>query len=754
LHVRDPALHYGVATNLFNPQSEIRNQSMKPLSLIAALLLATPALADHLRVDVGQQNDRKDAFQRDWDQWQIASGEEASQNFDGVRITLRSAGKGGLRADFNKKYLVGGAAIAADGVVGLSAGPHSLVTYHNTISGPQSKPYKLTVKGSSATAATVTPSHQVLDNEDLGAGYLEFTAVAGEPVVVQISADDGADVILNGFEIDGADPNRKARRPSPASSDWHVDADAGMLDLRWSPAPGAAKHHVVLYSAPSLEGAVAAARGEKVIGGQSWSEVEVSSEGDSASVSALVDPNRSNLHYAWRVDSIDADGKVTKGDVWTFRPRHLAFPGAEGYGRFAIGGRGGKVVKVTNLNDSGPGSLRAAVQLNEPRTVVFDVSGKIVLESTLGLRNPYLTIAGQTAPGLGICIANYNMGALGCHDLIVRDMRVRPGNTSGDTLDGMGMASTDHAIYDHCSISWTQDESFSSRGAHNITLQRTLISEALNIAGHRNYEAGKQHGFAASISGDIGSFHHNLLAHCSGRNWSLAGGLDQATRHAGRLDIRNNVVFNWGHRTTDGGAKQVVFVNNFYKPGPATRVFHVLKAEREAVNAFGPQMYYVEGNVLEGKFDGKDRMGGVIQEDGPDEPWIVDEPFFPSYVETQTAAEAYEDVLADVGCNVPALDPHDTRILEEVHTGQPKYKGSKSGLPGLPDTPDDVGGWDEYPEIHRPADWDQDNDGMPSKWEAAEGLNPDDPADGNLDKDGDGYTNLEEYLNDLADKKL
>jgi hypothetical protein len=738
---------------------------MKPLPLLIALLFATPSLADHLRVDVGQQNDRKDAFQRDWAQWQIASGEEASRTFDGVRITLRSAGEGGLRADFNKKYLVGGAAIAADGAVadrqglemeiaGLPAGKHSLVTYHNTISGPQSKPYKLGVKGSNAAAIAATPSHQVLDNDDMGSAYVEFTATAGEPVVVQIAAEDGADVILNGFEIDGADPARKTRRPSPPSGDWHADADEGFIELLWSASPAITKYDVYLASRETLADAIAAVTRAERGSPEHANTIAVTSRpiGPARpSHAAKIDANKSLLHYAWRVDAFDTDGKVTRGDVWTFRPRHLAFPGAEGYGRFAIGGRGGKVVKVTNLNDSGPGSLRAAVELNEPRTIVFDVSGKIVLESTLGLRNPYLTIAGQTAPGLGICIANYNMGAMGTHDLIVRHMRVRPGNTSGDTLDGMGMASTDHSIYDHCSISWTQDESFSSRGAHNITLQRTLISEALNIAGHRKYEDGKQHGFAASIGGDIGSFHHNLLAHCAGRNWSLAGALDQATRHAGRLDIRNNVVFNWGHRTTDGGAKEVVFVNNYYKPGPATKVFHVLKAQREAVEAFGPQMYYVEGNVLEGKFDGSDPMGGVIQERGPDEPWVVDKPFFPSYVKTQTAAEAYENVLADVGCNVPALDPHDTRILEEVRTGKPKYKGSKSGIPGLPDTQDDVGGWDDYPEIHRPADWDQDNDGMPSKWETAQGLNPDDPADGNLDKDNDGYTNLEEYLNELAD---
>src|SRR5690606_11767552 len=149
--------------------------------------------------------------------------------------------------------------------------------------------------------------------------------------------------------------------------------------------------------------------------------------------------------------------------------------------------------KVTNLNDTGPGSLRAAVEATGPRTVVFDVSGRIVLESRLIIRDPYLTIAGQTAPGKGICIANYDMGLLGNHDCIIRFVRVRPGDSAGLTLDGMGLARCEHSIIDHCSISWTQDEAFSSRRARNITLQRSLISEALNVAGHAKYEAGKEH---------------------------------------------------------------------------------------------------------------------------------------------------------------------------------------------------------------------------------------------------------------------
>jgi hypothetical protein len=404
------------------------------------------------------------------------------------------------------------------------------------------------------------------------------------------------------------------------------------------------------------------------------------------------------------------------------------------------------------LNDSGPGSLRAAIEANEPRTVVFDVSGRIVLQNRLGIRNPYLTIAGQTAPGKGICISNLNLGMLGTHDVVVRYIRVRPGDTAGLTLDGMGMASTDHAIIDHCSISWTQDEAFSSRGAKNITLQRTLISEALNVAGHKKYEKGKQHGYAASIGGDIGSFHHNLLAHCAGRNWSLEGGLDKAGRHTARLDIRNNVVYNWSHRTTDGGAMQVNFVNNYYKPGPASRVFHVLMPERHLVQAFGPQEYYVSGNVMEGRYGADERLAGVIapRNGGSIEEFLVNEPFFDHHVTTQSAADAYENVLGDVGCNVPMLDDHDRRVIQETRDGSTTYKGSVTGYPGLPDSQQDVGGWEAYPEVHRPADWDTDDDGMPNKWEEQHGFNPSDAKDGQHDADGDGYTNLEDYLNGIV----
>ena len=445
------------------------------------------------------------------------------------------------------------------------------------------------------------------------------------------------------------------------------------------------------------------------------------------------------------------DSPTSHRKTLTSVPR--AFPTAEGHGRFARGGRGGRVLHVTNLNDRGPGSLREAVETNGPRMVVFDVSGLITLESRLIIRstNSNLTIAGQTAPGKGICLRKYNFGMLGACNVIVRYIRVRPGNLSGMTLDGMGMASSDNCIIDHCSISWTLDEAFSSRGAKNITLQRTLISEALNEAGHKKYPPGTQHGYAASIGGDIGSFHHNLLAHCAGRNWSLAGGLDKKTStYAGRLDIRNNVVYNWKNRATDGGAHEVNFVNNYYEPGPATRYFYALNAQYAGFP--GTQQYFFDGNLMPGHFGltnqtagrtATTERGGRLPTDYS--PW-VDKPFFESHIQTHSAHESYENVLANVGCNFPALDEHDRRIIAEVRSGTFKFKGSKTGLPGLPDSQDDVGGWENYPEVHRPADWDMDRDGMPDAWEKVRGLNPRDAADANADRDGDGYTNLEEYL--------
>ncbi len=442
---------------------------------------------------------------------------------------------------------------------------------------------------------------------------------------------------------------------------------------------------------------------------------------------------------------------ATGGGNWNEGTELKAFPTAEGYGRYAKGGRGGRVIEVTTLADSGPGSLRDAIAQTGARTIVFSIGGVIELQSKLIIRkeNNLLTVAAQTAPGKGIVVKGWTFGMLGGEDVVMRFVRTRVGSYSGVTMDGMGITSSNNCIYDHCSVSWTIDEAFSSRGSLNFTLQRTMISEALNDANHEIQMS--PHGYAASIGGDIGSFHHNLTAHCAGRNWSLAGGLIHGTlTYAGRLDIRNNVFYNWQNRTTDGGAHEVNFVSNYYKPGPASEIFTALNPTNDGFE--GTQRYYMAGNVMPGHFD------AAHQEDGRDpngqpfpyEPF-VNAQFFEPYVVTQTAEQAYADVLADVGANVPMLDDHDKRIIDETRAGTARYRGSKTGLPGLPDNQEDVGGLEAYPTVTRAASYDSDHDGMPDEWERAHGLSPSNAADGNgTNLSRIGYTNLEMYLNELA----
>ncbi|HUF61492.1 MAG TPA: hypothetical protein VMN36_05405 [Verrucomicrobiales bacterium] len=743
--------------NAVLPFRSPKRESFREILLLFAMLAAAPASAAALRVDINSEG-RDDMRTVGWENWR-PSGDDMSQSFGDVTVTLRAGRDGGsVGLSGDKAIVVHGVTVGADAAVvtggnpsvmevrlhGLAPGPHTFVGYHHALDAADGA---CTVSAGDRKVEGIKPSREARHNDEVATSFIEFEAEAGEPVVIRIVATSGDRVLLNGFAIDVADPNQKALMPLPADHERHADGDNGKVTLSWTPARSAVRHRVYMAHDQS------AAAVSKLVDATRDSEGFLASvEGNS--FAAPIVPRNSLLHYAWRVDSVDFRGNVTRGDIWRFRVSHLAFPTAEGHGRFAIGGRGGRVLRITNLNDSGPGSLREAVEATGPRTVVFDVSGLITLKSKLVFReeNEFLTIAGQTAPGKGICIRNYTFGGLGGRDTIVRFVRLRLGDLAGRTMDGMGLAGSDHCIIDHCSISWSIDEAFSSRGARNITFQRNLISEALNIAGHSHYGSGKGHGFAGSISGDIGSFHHNLLAHNAGRNWSLAGALDQASRHAGRLDIRNNVVYNWRHRTTDGGARQVNFVNNYYKSGPASQIQTYLNPQFEHP-AFGPQQYYVEGNIMEGVAGPEGPTGpfkGMGVRGRQDAPVTVPEPFFESYVKTRSAKEAYENVLADAGCNVPMLDDHDKRVIEETRAGKTTYKGSKSGLPGLPDSQADVGGWEDYPEIRRPDNWDTDGDGMPGWWEIKRGLDPHDASDGAMDPGGDGYTNLEDYLNWLA----
>lgn len=254
----------------------------------------------------------------------------------------------------------------------------------------------------------------------------------------------------------------------------------------------------------------------------------------------------------------EKEGTVTLANL---RPnRAPAFPGAEGFGKYTIGGRGGRVIEVTNLNDSGPGSFRAACAAEEPRTIVFRISGTIPLQSKFKIVNPYLTIAGQTAPGDGICIKNFQVNFETKH-MIIRYVRFRPGDEKGKEQDGFG-GKGDHLIIDHCSASWGIDETFSINKGANSTVQWCMVTESLSHSLHKKGD----HGYGGLWGGPGGSWHHNILAHHSSRNPRASG-----NKESGLLDYRNNVIYNWGFQSAYGGELwQRNWINNYYKNGPAT----------------------------------------------------------------------------------------------------------------------------------------------------------------------------------------
>ncbi|WP_114779004.1 T9SS type A sorting domain-containing protein [Botryobacter ruber] len=736
----------------------LNRRSNQCLALLLLLASTTAALAQQpvVKVDFNQYGRQEaEVHEQGYEPWTFPASSSVSRTFGAVTITFKAAGsstfstdwyKAGIQAPYYARLVNDG--LSAEKVEmhisGLPEGTHTLLSFHNTFANPLTNtfsPIDISVDGTQVVNNLV-PSNRVSTTSEAATAYLTFTARAGQDVVVLFSPEMSStanlkQVTISGFELNTPNAQHQSRLPLPADGDEHADADAKNITLKWTAATGAVSHDV--YFGTEAATIATADRSSGLY------------RGNQAATEHQVNGLYSMETYYWRVDEVDAAGNITKGNVWYFRPRQLAFAGAEGYGRYARGGRGGKVVEVTNLNDSGPGSLREAVTNDiGPRTIVFAVSGIIELQSRLVLNQPYVTVAGQTAPGKGITIRSAPFGVTG-NDAVLRHLRVRLG--AGTTYDGMGLTGADHSIIDHSSISWTIDEAFSSRGGKNITLQRTLISEALNIAGHKNYPAGSQHGYAATIGGDIGSFHHNLLAHCYGRNWSLGGGLDGNGAYAGRLDIRNNVVYNWGARTTDGGAHEVNFVNNYYKPGSASTYFYALNAQHEAVGT-GTQRYFFDGNVMPGRFDESNQAAGRRISGSASYETFVNQPFFPSYVTTQSAGDAYKLVLSDVGCTQPVFDDHDIRIITETLGGTFTYRGSVSGKAGLPDSHLDVGGYEDYPLVQRPATWDSDHDGLPDWWENAHGLNPNsgqgDFSDANADPDRDGYTQLDNYLGWMA----
>lgn len=498
--------------------------------------------------------------------------------------------------------------------------------------------------------------------------------------------------------------------------------------------------------------------------------------------------------YKWRKEVMEDWGKrlkYLKEDTESVRTDAClpAFPGAEGFGRYTTGGRGGKVYHVTTLEDGmQEGTLRYALSQTGPRTVVFDVAGTIFLNGKLRITNRDLTVAGQTAPGQGICIARYPV-TIDADNVIVRYLRFRVGNEGGGEPDGLGSTDCKNVMVDHCSISWSVDECCSVYGGENLTVQWCLISESLRTAGH----AKGRHGYGAIWGGARASFHHNLLAHHESRAPRL--GPRPGTQEREYMDMRNNVIYNWAGMGCYGGeGMKVNIVNNYYKPGPATpknspvryriaglgvRTTKYCYRPDGTPNVWQPMehvwgKFYVDGNVIEGNEEvTRDNWTKGIYEqidnsscdntftEQVKKEMRLSAPLETGVVTTHSAKEAYRLVLQEAGCS-KERDIIDTRIIEETRKGTATYIGSVTKdagkLPGLIDLPQDVrpkGAASAWPELSDggvfAADLkDTDGDGMPDVWEAAHRLNPRNAADGTaVGLSREGYTNLEVYLNSL-----
>ncbi|WP_428938288.1 pectate lyase family protein [Fontivita pretiosa] len=409
-----------------------------------------------------------------------------------------------------------------------------------------------------------------------------------------------------------------------------------------------------------------------------------------------------------------------------------AFPGAEGFGAAANGGRGGSVYEVTNLDDSGPGSLRDAVSQGN-RTIVFRVSGTINLTRRLEISKPNITIAGQTAPGDGICLRGKELFITNTSNIIVRFLRIRPGDELKQEHDALTIWNSHYVIVDHCSLSWSTDSlNDVVKGSGNVTLQWCILSEPLNASVH----VKGAHGYGTGWDGRNGgsSFHHNLLAHCDSR----APRIGYFNVGRGLIDVRNNVIYNWGKLSGYGAeGDDVNYIGNYYRPGPNSRntdiFFEIWRNDAKM---------YVAGNFMEGMDQiNRDNARGVRyrKDIGEVDPggWQAASPFAVAAVTTQSAQDAYQAVLAAAGAILPRRDAVDQRIIQDVKNRTGRIINSQ----------DEVGGWPELKSD--PAPVDSDHDGMPDAWESANRLDPNDPSDGPRLSES-GYSNLELYLNSLV----
>ncbi len=438
----------------------------------------------------------------------------------------------------------------------------------------------------------------------------------------------------------------------------------------------------------------------------------------------------------------------------------IAFPGAEGFGKYTSGGRGGEVVYVTNLNDDGPGSFRQAATQKNKRIILFQVAGTIRLQTKLSI-NGNVTIAGQSAPGEGICLADQTVG-FGGDNIIVRYMRFRLGDKYqkiGGMVDGNGGDDAfggnrrKNIVIDHCSMSWSNDEVFSIYGGDSTTLQWNLIVEPLNYSYH--FETGdkdyEHHGYGGIWGGSHLTAHHNLFADCVSRNPRFNGARLGAKDEL--VDFRNNVIYNWQHNSSYGGeGGKYNMVNNYYRPGPETnpnvkdRIINPYKTKTLPYGQF-----YVQGNVVDGSpaVTKNNYLGIQMENDATEQDklsTVATEPFMVLPIPDQSAVVAFSEILTQVGASFQR-DTMDQRILKEVVERKGRIIDVQGSFPRSYDFEKTISAW---PTLKTgPIAKDTDKDGIPDAWELQHGLNPKNAADGNLYSLNAGYTNVEVYLNSL-----
>lgn len=459
-----------------------------------------------------------------------------------------------------------------------------------------------------------------------------------------------------------------------------------------------------------------------------------------------------------------------------------AFPGAEGFGRYVSGGRGGNVYHVTSLADDGTeGTLRWALGKTGAKTIVFDVSGTIHLQSSLDIAIGNVTIAGQTAPGDGICVADYPV-AIKANNVIVRYMRFRLGNKNvllngADGWDAFGGMDQENIIVDHCSVSWSIDECLSVLGNKNTTVQWCLVAQSLVNSGHSK----GAHGYGGNWGGSGASFHHNLIAHHGSRTPRL--GPRPTTQLDERMDMRNNVIYNFGGNGCYGGEGMTVnIVNNYYKPGPGTptdkkgyRIAGIgIRTNQyvETYPAYAPALhlwgkYFVTGNynTKYTSVNNDNWTYGIINQidaNGCDGTFTAEtkdsiklaEPMDFVATTTHSADDAYDRVLDYAGASL-SRDSFDELMVSDARNGTASYTG-KGLSKGFVNSQDDnrpadaADDWTAWPTLNSTAaPVDTDGDGMPDEWEKSNGLDPSDPSDGKT-IGTDGYSNLENYLNSLV----